>query len=202
MHARFRDLPRFLRPGDLVVVNTSGTRAAAIDAVTPAGERLVVHLSNELPAGLWLIEVRRPAPNGSTVPADDAVDGTTLSLPGGGAVHVHARFPGSPRLWLATLDVPGPLNDYLARHGRAIRYGYVGRDWPLSAYQTVYATEPGSAEMPSAGPPVHARGHHSACRPRRRRHPAGARTPACPRSKATSCPTRSTTGCRPRPPSG
>jgi S-adenosylmethionine:tRNA ribosyltransferase-isomerase len=40
---------------------------------------------------------------------------------------------------------------YLATYGRPIRYGHVDHDWPLSAYQTVYADEPGSAEMPSAG---------------------------------------------------
>jgi S-adenosylmethionine:tRNA ribosyltransferase-isomerase len=38
-------------------------------------------------------------------------------------------------------------------HGRPIRYGYVPRSWPLEAYQTVFATEPGSAEMPSAARP-------------------------------------------------
>jgi S-adenosylmethionine:tRNA ribosyltransferase-isomerase len=38
-------------------------------------------------------------------------------------------------------------------HGRPIRYGYVDRPWPIGAYQNVYVTEPGSAEMPSAGRP-------------------------------------------------
>jgi len=38
-------------------------------------------------------------------------------------------------------------------HGHPIRYSYVRGDWPLSVYQNVYATEPGSAEMPSAGRP-------------------------------------------------
>jgi S-adenosylmethionine:tRNA ribosyltransferase-isomerase len=155
VHAHFAELARFLQPGDLVVVNTSGTRAAAIDATTTDGQHLVVHVSNELPAGLWLVEVRQPAPNGSTVAfdGDGDVGGTTLVLAGGGRVNVHARFPGSTRLWLATLDVPGAVTPYLERHGRAIRYGYVRQDWPLSAYQTVYATEAGSAEMPSAGRP-------------------------------------------------
>ncbi len=41
----------------------------------------------------------------------------------------------------------------MARHGRPIRYRYVPRDWPLAAYQTVFAIEPGSAEMPSAARP-------------------------------------------------
>ena len=42
---------------------------------------------------------------------------------------------------------------YLERHGRPIRYGYVKSPWPLDAYQNVYATTPGSAEMASAGRP-------------------------------------------------
>jgi S-adenosylmethionine:tRNA ribosyltransferase-isomerase len=42
---------------------------------------------------------------------------------------------------------------YLARHGRPIRYSYVPAPVPLAEYQTVFAREPGSAEMPSAGRP-------------------------------------------------
>ena len=54
------------------------------------------------------------------------------------------------RLWVATLDLPQATDDYLLQHGFPIRYGYVSQPWPLVYYQTVYATEPGSAEMPSA----------------------------------------------------
>jgi S-adenosylmethionine:tRNA ribosyltransferase-isomerase len=54
---------------------------------------------------------------------------------------------------VATLDVNGRLLSWLARYGRPIRYGYVERPWPIDMYQNVYATEPGSAEMPSAGRP-------------------------------------------------
>lgn len=39
------------------------------------------------------------------------------------------------------------------RHGRPIAYGYLDRRYPLSAYQTVFAEVPGSAEAPSAGRP-------------------------------------------------
>ena len=42
---------------------------------------------------------------------------------------------------------------YLLRYGVPIRYSYVRREWPLAAYQTVFATRPGSAEMPSASRP-------------------------------------------------
>ena len=63
------------------------------------------------------------------------------------------RTVSGVRLWLARLDCRSPLEAYLAAHGHPIRYGYVPRRWPLSAYQNVYALEPGSAEMASAGRP-------------------------------------------------
>ncbi len=62
-------------------------------------------------------------------------------------------YGAAGRLWVAALDLPVPVLTWLAVHGRPIRYGYVERPWPISAYQNVYATEPGSAEMPSAGRP-------------------------------------------------
>jgi S-adenosylmethionine:tRNA ribosyltransferase-isomerase len=55
------------------------------------------------------------------------------------------------RLWVAALDLPLPWPAYLDHYGFPIHYGYVRERLPLAAYQTVYATEPGSAEMPSAG---------------------------------------------------
>src|SRR5262245_18763433 len=50
VHSNFSDIPRFLDPGDLVVVNTSGTLAAAVDGVAPDGAPVTVHLSSRLPA--------------------------------------------------------------------------------------------------------------------------------------------------------
>ncbi len=152
VHAHAHDLPQFLDEGDLVVVNTSGTLAAALDALGDDGTPLVVHLSQRLPADLWLVELRRP--NGrATEPWLDAPPGDGLRLVGGGTIRLAARFESSRRLWVATLDLPEPVLTYLAVHGRPIRYGYVTRDLPLSTYQNAYAREPGSAEMPSAGRP-------------------------------------------------
>jgi len=159
-HALFRSLPDILDPGDLLVINTSGTLPASLDAVRPDGSVVELHLSTPLPAGLWVVELRQPAQPG-TLPFRTDVTGESLALPGGGRAELLARYPGSARLWVAVLHLPaqvggpsGPgsgAGDYLAAHGRAIRYGHVDHDWPLSAYQTVYANEPGSAEMPSAG---------------------------------------------------
>lgn len=150
VHARFRDLPSILEPGDLLVVNTSATLPASVDARRPDRSTVGLHLSTPLPAGLWVVELRRLAGRGTRPFAGD-VTGEVLALPGEGRVELLARYPGSTRLWVAVLRLPAPVGDYLAAHGRPIRYGHVDRDWPLTAYQTVYATEPGSAEMPSAG---------------------------------------------------
>ncbi len=49
--------------------------------------------------------------------------------------------------------MPGSVPAYLGRHGRPITYSYVPGDWPLRDFQTVFARDPGSAEMPSAGRP-------------------------------------------------
>jgi S-adenosylmethionine:tRNA ribosyltransferase-isomerase len=155
-HAVFRELPRFLEPGDLLVINTSATLPAALHVARADGAPLELHLSTELPAGLWTVEVRQPTPHG-TRPFAGCEGGETLRLPGGATATLHAPYrrsaeaEPSARLWVAGLHLPAPLHAYLQQHGFPIRYGYVEREWPLSYYQTVYATEPGSAEMPSAG---------------------------------------------------
>ena len=153
VHTRFDALGEFLRAGDLVVVNTSATVPAAVDARMPDGDPVVVHFSGELPGGALLVEVRQPA-EGTTVPR--VVDGAAaLDLLGLGRVQLHAPFADSRRLWLATatFDEDASLLDFLDAHGRPIRYRHVPREWPIEAYQTVFAREPGSVEMPSAARP-------------------------------------------------
>jgi S-adenosylmethionine:tRNA ribosyltransferase-isomerase len=150
----FRELPRLLSAGDLLVVNNSGTLAAALDARPRQGPPVVVHICNERPDGTWLVELRRPA-GGSTAPfaagAGPARAGLALRVADGSITLLR---PYTSRLWVAAVRVPGPMPGYLARHGRPIRYDYTDRDWPLSTYQNAYAVEPGSAEMPSAGRPL------------------------------------------------
>src|SRR5690349_96211 len=60
VHTRFRDLPSFLQAGDVLVINTSGTLNAAIEATRSDGMALELHLSTRLPADLWIVEVRPP----------------------------------------------------------------------------------------------------------------------------------------------
>jgi S-adenosylmethionine:tRNA ribosyltransferase-isomerase len=153
-HHRFPELPGLLDPGDLLVVNTSATLPAALDARPDgAGPAVRLHVSTELADGTWVVEPRRPA-GGSTAPfasADTpARPGWRLIVPDGSVTFLR---PYTSRLWVVAAAVPGGMVAYLRGRGRPIRYDYTDRDWPLAAYQTVFATEPGSAEMPSAGRP-------------------------------------------------
>lgn len=156
VHSAFHDIGDFLEAGDVLVINTSGTMNAALHAEREDGTALELHLSTRLPADLWIVELRRPT-DAATEPFRYARAGETLRLAGGATAAFHAPYAsGSPRtkgsrLWIASLDLPGPLEEYLERYGFPIRYGYVRESWPSSYYQTVYATETGSAEMPSAG---------------------------------------------------
>jgi S-adenosylmethionine:tRNA ribosyltransferase-isomerase len=147
--AGFRDLPEVLAPGDVVVVNVSATLPASLPAERPDGSLLRLHLSTPAPgkSGYWIVELRRGgAPFRAGRPE-------TLALPAGGRAHLVAPYLAGRRLWVARLELPRPLPRYLAEHGAPIRYRYVSRELPLSDYQTVFAFEAGSAEMPSAGRP-------------------------------------------------
>jgi S-adenosylmethionine:tRNA ribosyltransferase-isomerase len=148
VHARFRELRRFLTPGDLLVVNTSATLPAALPARLE-GRALELHLSTPAGDGAWAVELRTE----DLRPVKRPPIGTRLELPGGAHADLVGAYLGSERLGLARLSLGGPVEPYLRRHGRPIRYRYVGRDYPIDAYQTPFALEPGSAEMPSAGRP-------------------------------------------------
>lgn len=154
-HATFRELPAFLTPGDLVVINTSATVPAAIDAVRTDGRAVVVHVATHLDDdGGWVVELRRPDGSG---PFIDGEPGEVVRLLGGLRLRLLAphstTLDALPRLWrVELLDEVDPLG-FLYEHGRPITYGYVRGRWPLAHYQPVFGRHPGSAEMPSAGRP-------------------------------------------------
>ncbi len=151
-HTRFVHLGDFLEPGDLVVVNTSGTLSAAVDGTREDGSAVTVHFATALDGGDWVVEVR-PARRASG-PVNDLRGGEVIDLPWGVRLVPAGAHPvGQRRLWRASVAVEGGVLGYLARFGRPIRYSYVRARYPAAEYQTVFAREPGSAEMPSAGRP-------------------------------------------------
>ena len=152
-HQRFRDLPDLLAPGDLVVVNTSATLPAAVDARL-RGRTQAVHVSGALDDGTWAVEVRLPDGSG---PDLDVGPGDLLDLPDGLVLRLDVAWPDPAaersRLWRAVPSRPVTPGDVLAAHGRPVAYAYLAGRVPLRDVQTVFADEPGSAEMASAGRP-------------------------------------------------
>jgi len=149
--ARFTELVRFLRPGDLLAVNVSATLPAALPARLH-GVAVHAHLSTPLAPGRWVVELR----TAELQPFVGPPIGARLELPERGRLTLVAPYRGSDRLSEAEVELPGGTAAYLARHGAPIRYGVATARWPLDAYQTVFALKPGSAEMPSAGRPFSA----------------------------------------------
>jgi S-adenosylmethionine:tRNA ribosyltransferase-isomerase len=172
-HASFHELPKFLRNGDVLAINTSRTRNAALIALRADGSRLELRLSTPVDATpaahlsaasheLWTIELRSLDSNGKSTHFEGAERGEILSLPGEASAVLLGPYISdcdpdlqvpSKTLWLASFNFPSLVDDYLEQFGFPIRYNYVKDKWPLPFYQTVYATESGSAEMPSAGRP-------------------------------------------------
>jgi S-adenosylmethionine:tRNA ribosyltransferase-isomerase len=152
-HSRFSALDRLLAPGDLLVPNISATLPSAVAARRSDGKAVRVHVSTRA-SGLgpeWrVVELR--SSDGSR-----PLRGTTGELltvgDDGGTLELVARYARSARLMLARHRGATSLEEHLRRFGEPISYAHSRRRWPLSAYQNVYATIPGSAEMASAGRP-------------------------------------------------
>lgn len=161
-HAGFFDFPDFLDPGDLVVVNTSATVNAALEAKRELAHGnvsdVVLHLSAPLSENRWVVEVRQYAEKG-TSPVLNAEPGEVLRLPANATARLiepympdpNAYTAGRVRLWIAELALHEHPATFTARYGTPIRYSYVPEPWPLHYYQTIFSAESGSAEMPSAG---------------------------------------------------
>jgi S-adenosylmethionine:tRNA ribosyltransferase-isomerase len=160
-HTVFCRLGDQLRAGDVLLVNTSATVPGQLDG-TRDGSAVVVHVANRLSDGTRVVELRT-APDASAPVLDGRV-GERIGLPLGGVVRLLAPYPesgSSPsgvgnRLWRGQVTVPENLSHYLREQARPISYGYLSGSFPISAYQTIFALCPGSAEMPSAGRPFSA----------------------------------------------
>lgn len=151
-HTVFRQLDQYLKAGDILVVNTSATRASALPVTLPDGQPGMLHLSQPIAEGEWLVEIRQIVGYQSKRwKAGQA--GLVLALPNGGHLQLKRRFYQDQQqldLWQATLRTSDNVFDYLAIHAQPIQYN-IKHQYPLTYYQTFFSFHPGSAEMPSAG---------------------------------------------------
>jgi S-adenosylmethionine:tRNA ribosyltransferase-isomerase len=147
-HACFCELGDFLRAGDLLVVNTSATLPAAVRSVLD-GEEVDVHFSTPTTDGNWVVELRTV----DRRPLRHPPIGASVEMPGGARAELLAPYLGSTRLSVTRLWLDEPVEGYLGRHGQPIRYEHSVHERPIADYQTIFAREAGSAEMPSAARP-------------------------------------------------
>jgi S-adenosylmethionine:tRNA ribosyltransferase-isomerase len=142
-HASFRQIDRFLRPGDTLVVNTSATIPAALEITLPNGLKGRLHLSNQLDGGRWLAELRQLI-EGQPKRFSLAQAGHQIELPDGGLATLVKPYYGATtpqghlHLWEIDLQLPTSVQEYLSRFGKPIRYDH--RDYPIAYYQTVPGT--------------------------------------------------------------
>ena len=144
-HHIFRDLPRFLRPGDLLVHNESRVIPARLFARKATGGRVEILLLRPRSETVWEALVRgRGVRVGGRLEVLDGPDGAPT---GAGAEVLEEGERGlrvlafdHPALALAEAVGQTPLPPYIHR--------------PIAdpeRYQTVYARTPGSAAAPTAG---------------------------------------------------
>jgi S-adenosylmethionine:tRNA ribosyltransferase-isomerase len=145
-HQRVRDLPGFLRPGDVVVFNESKVIPARLLARRPTGGRVEILLVRERSPGLWeaLLGPARKAPPGTRLSLLSPKD--LEPVPG-----LQAEVVGVEPDGVRLLRFHGDLMAHLEEVGEVPLPPYIKARIPLERYQTVYARRPGSVAAPTAG---------------------------------------------------
>jgi len=144
-HWRFRDLPRFLRPGDLLVHNESRVVPARLFARKPTGGKVEILLLRPRSERVWevLVRGRRIRP------------GLRLRLldgPEGGEIDAEAEVLEEGERGVRVVAFDRPALALAGKVGQVPLPPYIHE--PLrdpERYQTVYARTPGSAAAPTAG---------------------------------------------------
>ncbi|WP_409293151.1 S-adenosylmethionine:tRNA ribosyltransferase-isomerase [Peribacillus sp. SCS-37] len=142
----FHNLGQYLNKGDVLVLNNSRTLPAVLKAEIKrlfhtVKEHAEVRLARRLSENTW--EVLIAATN---VRAGDMLHfSETLQA------EVKISHDNKPLQTVVFTESGSKLLDSIYRLGEPVRYEYITEPWGLEYYQTVFASHPGSIEMPSAG---------------------------------------------------
>ena len=148
-HTRFDHFGEFLRADDLLVFNSSRTLPASLSGCVEHGPCIEIRLAEHLPDDSWLALLRCQSGDPFSCGLRPKM---LVDLGQGLTATIRMRDEHIPRLWQLSFSKSGSeLINAFYLVGRPVRYEYVSAPWGLDYYQTVYAREPGSAEMPSAG---------------------------------------------------
>jgi S-adenosylmethionine:tRNA ribosyltransferase-isomerase len=141
-HHIFRELPDFLRPGDVLVVNDTRVLPARLLGERPTGGHAEVLLLKRRDLDRWECLVK---------PGRRLRPGATVSFGGGELVaHIERELPDGGRI--VRFAYEGVFEQVLERLGRMPLPPYIKEQLEdQQRYQTVYAQHAGSAAAPTAG---------------------------------------------------
>lgn len=146
--AVFRDLPAFLRAGDVLVLNETRVIAARVYGSRPTGGRVEVLLLR--PARAARYDPRASTWQALVKPARRLVEGQRIDFGELGYARVTGIAAGGIRELEFSLAVP--FEEFLERAGRLPLPPYIHNetDEAQRRYQTVFARQPGSVAAPTA----------------------------------------------------
>lgn len=141
-HSVFYELDQYIQPGDVVILNNSRTIPAELTGLDTKQQKVVIRLAQRINEGSWkaLIVQPRLLQVGDRFRFGEHIEAV-----------ISSAAVDQPLVTLQFSICCEELWDVVYRHGQPIRYEYIHDPWELDYYQTVFATVPGSVEMPSAG---------------------------------------------------
>ncbi|MFS1514501.1 S-adenosylmethionine:tRNA ribosyltransferase-isomerase [Chengkuizengella sp. SCS-71B] len=145
-HSTFYNLDRYLKKGDVLVLNNSRTVPAILHAEHLRNNKMInpkveIRLAHRKTEKSWE----------ALVVSKNVKDGDQLRLSTKLIATIGVNVKREP-FYLLEFSLSGAqLYDEVYSLGEPVRYEYIQGEWDLNYYQTVYASVPGSVEMPSAG---------------------------------------------------
>lgn len=149
-HVRFKNLPNYLNPGDVVVVNNTRVIPARLFCKKEGtGGQVELLLLEEVAPGTWDVLMharRRPKPGARLIFNEPELVAEMLEDGDMGRARVRFEYAGDFWSILHRIGQP-PLPPYIHRKGLSEEQ----RRADEQRYQTIYASQPGAVAAPTAG---------------------------------------------------